>query len=86
MSARQSPHRTSRRVEWRVIAVNEKTPEEHAKKLQQVLTGLTDDGFQLVSQMPRGEAIIIQASRFHEVTQAEETAPPHQPGGGKLSN
>lgn len=83
MSAR-SPRHNPRAVEWRVVAVNEKTPEDHALKLQVLLTSLTDEGYNIVSVAPRGEAVIITASRFTEPPKLE--APPPPAGGGKLSN
>ena len=73
-----------RNVEWRVIAVNERTAEDHAAKLQQQLTELTEEGFTIVSTMPRGEALIITAHRILEPPRQEVPQPP--PGTGKMSN
>ena len=56
----------SARLEWRTIAVSADDPLVFAKGLQSALQELTDSGFTIVSQMPRGEALIITASRVHE--------------------
>jgi hypothetical protein len=85
MSTRQSPRRSPRDVEWRVIAVDGATPEAHAQKLQQVLTELTDEGFNIVSTMPRGSALIVTASRICEPPKLDDTAPP-PPTNPKTSN
>jgi len=83
MSARS--HHNPRHVEWAVIAVDEDTPTKHAYRLQQALTSLTEAGFNIVSTMPRGTALIITASRFSTPQQTDEASPPAS-GGGKLSN
>lgn len=83
MSAR-TPKNNPRNIEWRVIAVNETNPESHAARLQSVLTDLTEQGFNIVSTMPRGDALIVTAHRMAEPQRQE--APPPPAGGGKLSN
>jgi len=70
----QRPARAQRQVEWRVIAINEDTPELHAQKLQETLSRLTVDGFSIVSMSPRGDALIITSSKI------VEPAPVHRPG------
>jgi hypothetical protein len=85
MSARPGPRRFPRPVEWRVIAVDEPNAEQHAQKLQQVLTDLTDEGFQIVSTMSRGSALVVTASRLCEPPKTEDAAP-LSPANPKTSN
>ena len=74
MSQRQHPIRKSRQVEWKCVAINEKTPRAHAKKLEEALNELTEGGYALTNMQPRGNAIILTASRMIEQS-APETAP-----------
>jgi len=82
MSARR--HNPRSNVEWKVIAVDEADALSFAHKLQQVLTELTEQGYNVVSQMTRGSALIITATKLLSSPQQEATPPP--PGDGKMSN
>lgn len=54
-------------MDWKTIAIDTPDPVAFAKELQSTLQELTDDGFQLTSQMHRGEALIITANRVHNI-------------------
>jgi hypothetical protein len=58
-----SRHASGSHIEWSVLAVRGETPELFAEKLEETLQMLTDDGYSIVSQMPRGDAVIITAQR-----------------------
>lgn len=73
----QRPARIQRQVEWRVIAISEKTPKKHAQVLQETLNTLTIDGFNIVSMSPRGAALIITSSRIIEPPPDTLPAPPN---------
>jgi hypothetical protein len=66
MSHRQHPTRKSRQVEWKCVAVNGKTPALHAKKLEEALNDLTENGFTLTNMQQRGSAVILTSSRIVE--------------------
>jgi hypothetical protein len=56
----------SPRVKWKVVAIDDRDAQEFAKKLETVLQQLVDSGFNIVSQMARGEALVITATRMEE--------------------
>lgn len=66
----------SAKLEWRTIAVTAKDPLAFAKDLQSALQELTDDGFTIASQMPRGEGLIITGSRLEAPVPSEPSELP----------
>ena len=50
-------------VEWKVVAVSSADPKVFAAELQETLQSLTDGGYSLVSQLPRGDALVITGQR-----------------------
>jgi hypothetical protein len=67
--------RNATKIEWSVIAVADPSPQTFAAKLQGVLQQLTDDGYSIVSQMGRGEALIVTAQRPHQNQRALVPSP-----------
>jgi hypothetical protein len=67
---------------WRVIAVAEKDPTRFASHLEEVLQELSDNGWQLMNQVYRGEALIITVCRVEPMgaaTAPEVRLPPPPP-------
>lgn len=64
MSPRMRVNPPVPKVKWKVLAVGDKDPERFAEKMQSALQGLVDDGFSIVSQMQRSDALIITATRM----------------------
>jgi hypothetical protein len=50
-------------IDWKTLAVTAQDPLEFAKGLQTALQELTDNGYNIVSQVARGEAVIITGQR-----------------------
>lgn len=69
------PHKT----EWKIVAVVDADPLAFASKLEQTLQFLTDNDFQIVSQMLRGEALLITAHRCTTAATAPTIPAPENP-------
>ena len=66
----------SAKLEWKVVVVDDPDPLVFAKSLQAALQEVTDGNYTINSQMLRGAAHVIVASRVHaEVPPAPETQP-----------
>jgi hypothetical protein len=55
-------------LSWRTEVVCDPDPKEFGRQLQQALQSLTDEGFNIVNQMFRGESVIITAQRLDGVS------------------
>jgi hypothetical protein len=63
------------RARYRVIAVAEKDPVRFAIHLEEVLQELSNNGWQLMTQVYRGEALILTACRMEPVLESPGPAP-----------
>ena len=57
------------KLEWKTIALTNSDPVVFAKELQDSLQELTDGEYIINSQMPRGDALVIVASRPQQAQQ-----------------
>lgn len=63
------------RARWRVVAVADKDPHRFASHLESALQELSDNGWQLMTQVYRGEALILTTCRVESVLPSPELAP-----------
>lgn len=67
------------RFEWKVIAVISQDPMAFAQELEGALQELSSEGYDLVSQLPRGSALVITGRRLSLPSPVRTTMPPPPP-------
>src|ERR1700722_21289 len=81
MSLREARMRTKSEespLEWRVLAIADKDPLAFAKNLQQTLQELTDQQYNVTSQIRLGDSLIIIANKLNQISSmaTSTTLPP----------
>ena len=66
-------------MEWKVLVIEDQEPLAFGQRLEEVLQTLSNDGFAVVSQMPRDTAYVVVGRRISTGDHAADTLPPGPP-------